>query len=84
MKRILFGIWITAVIVFFIDWGVVGLSLLTGDYEVKTGIYIGLVCMILIFVGVFCKLFHTRCPDCGKFLLFDESYCDSCKKEIHR
>ena len=83
MKKVLVGIWITAVIAFFIDWGIVGLSLLRGDYEVKIGIYVGLVCLILIFAGVFYKLFHTRCPYCGKFLLFDESYCSSCKKEIH-
>lgn len=83
MKKILLGIWITAVIVFFIDWGIVGLSFLTGDYDVETGIYIGILCMILIFAGMFYKLFRTRCPYCGKFLLFDESYCSSCKKEIH-
>ncbi len=84
MRRILLGIWIVAVVVFFIDWGIVGLSLLTGNYEVQAGIYVGLVCMILIFMGVFYKLFVNRCPYCGKFLFFDETYCSSCKKEIQR
>lgn len=84
MKKVLIGIWITAVIVFFIDWGIVGLSFLTGDYDVETGIYIGIVCMVLIFAGISYKLFHTRCPYCGKFLLFDDAYCSSCKKEIKK
>ena len=51
MKKVLCAIWVIAVIVFFVDWGIVGLSLLDGNYEIKAGIYVGLVCFIIILAG---------------------------------
>ncbi len=84
MKKVLFIIWVIAIIVFFIDWGIVGISFLNGNYEIKAGIYIGLVCFIIICVYPFYKLFNDRCPYCGKMILLSGKYCSYCGKEIKK
>ena len=85
MKKMLTAIWIIAVIVFFMDWGIVGLSLLNGNYEIQAGIYIGIVCWVIVIVGgTIYKLFNGRCPYCGKIRLQEGKYCPHCGKEIKK
>ena len=45
MKRALFWIWIISIVVFAVDWSIVGLSLLSGNYDITAGAYIGLGCL---------------------------------------
>ena len=84
MKKVLCAIWVIAVIVFFVDWGIVGLSLLDGNYEIKAGIYVGLVCFIIILAGSIYRLFNNRCPHCGKAILTNGKYCPHCGEEIKK
>ena len=85
MKKLLAAIWIIAIIVFFIDWGIVGLSLLNGNYEIQAGIYIGIVCWAIVIVGVpIYKLLNVRCPYCRKIRWQEGKYCPHCGKEIKK
>lgn len=79
MKRALFWIWVISLTAFAIDWGVVGLSLLSGDYDITTGAYIGLGCIIVALIaGIWRKSLHDVCPRCGKALLCRDRYCPHC------
>ena len=84
MKKVLCVIWIAAVILFFIDWGMVGLSLLNGNYEIEIGVYLGLVCMVIIMIGPICKIckmLSNKCPYCGKTILSDYKFCPYCAQD---
>ena len=48
MKKTMFTIFIVALIIFVIDWGIMGIKLLDHNYEVMTETYIGLVCWIIM------------------------------------
>lgn len=85
MKKMLTAIWVISVIVFFIDWGIVGLSLLKGNYEIQVGVYVGIVCWVIVIVGgPIYKLLNCRCPYCGKIILQEGKYCPHCGKEIEK
>ncbi|HIZ56861.1 MAG TPA: hypothetical protein H9671_11855 [Firmicutes bacterium] len=82
MKKMISWIYVIAIITFVIDWGIVGLKLLDGNYDITAGAYIGLVCLFMIFVCVVYKAFHDKCPHCGKLRLSKGKYCSYCGKEI--
>ncbi len=82
MKKIVNWTLFITFIVFLIDWGVVGLSLLNGNYDITIGAYIGLVCFIIIFACIFYRSFSSKCPHCGKMLLVNGAYCSHCGKKL--
>ena len=83
MKRIIMWLFAISLVVFTITWGVVGLKILDGDYEVITvGAYIALACWAVMFVCVLCKYLSNRCPHCGKWLQTNGRYCPYCGKEV--
>ena len=71
-----------ALIVFLIDWSVMGLKLLDNNYNITVEAYIGLACFIVIIVSVFIRSFTDRCPHCGKIMLIKGTYCSHCGKKI--
>ena len=82
MKRFMFWLLVTAAAVFVIDWGVVGLKLLSGEYDITVGAYIGLACWIVIIVSVIFRRFSNRCPHCGKYQSGVGKYCTHCGREL--
>jgi len=84
MKKITTWITVIAFIIFAIDWGIVGLKLLSGDYDITTGAYIGAACLVVIFACAICKAFNRKCPYCGKLLCSNGKYCPHCGKEINQ
>lgn len=56
MKKYVCWLWCAAVVVFFVDWTVVGLSILSGDYEILGGVCVGAVCLGVILLCPFLKL----------------------------
>lgn len=82
MKRIMSWIFVISIIIFILDWGVVGLKLLNGDYDITVGAYIGLVCVLIILVCAVYKIFSDKCPYCGKVRMSNGEYCSYCGKKI--
>lgn len=82
MKKIMFWISIVASIVVVIDWGIIGLKLLDGNYDITAGAYVGLACILIIAVCAVYKVFHNKCPHCGKLLQLNGKYCPHCGKKI--
>ena len=82
MKKILPWAFLGALVVFLIAWGMMGIKLLDGDYEIAAEAYTGLVCIIVMGVcGVYRHL-SRRCPQCGKLRLTMGAYCSYCGKKI--
>lgn len=75
-------IFVISIIIFILDWGVVGLKLLNGDYDITVGAYIGLVCVLIILVCAVYKIFSDKCPYCGKVRMSNGEYCSYCSKKI--
>lgn len=71
-----------ALFVFAVDWGVMGIKLSMGDYDVAIEAYLGLACMAIMFVGILVRAFSDTCPHCGKLRLTRGKYCSCCGKEI--
>jgi len=71
-----------SLIIFFIDWGVIGIKLLDNDYHFTVEAYIGLICYIIIFVSISIRCFTDRSSNCKKILLAKGKYCSYCGKEI--
>ena len=82
MKKI--AIWgaVLAGLVFVIDWGIMGLKLMDGDYDITVQAYIGLACLIVILICAVCKLLGSKCPHCGKLLYGREKFCPHCGEKI--
>ena len=83
MKQIMPWLFAISLVVFIIDWTVVGLKILDGDYEVVTvGAYIALACWAIMLVCVLYRHLSNRCPHCGKRLQTNGRYCPYCGKEV--
>ena len=82
MKR--FVTWTSAIafVIFLIDWGVVGVQLLDGDYNITAGVYIGAACLVVILLCAFYKVFSNRCPHCNRHIQPIGTYCPYCGKKI--
>ena len=81
MKR---AMWLAgiAIFVFVLDWCIIGLNLLDGNYEITVGAYIGLACIAVIFVCIVYIKWNSRCPHCGKLRLYGGRYCAHCGKRL--
>lgn len=84
MKKIISAMWAIAIVVFFVDWIIVGVFLLSGNYEIKAGICIAIFCFIVIAGYPFYKLFRNKCPHCRNVLFSDGKFCPHCGKEIRK
>lgn len=83
MKRILFWSFIVSLIAFLIVWGMMGLKLLNGSYEIIAEAYISLALCIACFVSLAGYRFAaSKCPHCGKTQWIKGKYCSCCGKMI--
>ncbi len=82
VRKILFLIYIIAITVFAVDWTVIGILLLRGNYEITAGAYVGLVCLIIMFAYLIYRVLSNRCPYCKKYTPSDGRYCPHCGREI--
>jgi hypothetical protein len=82
MRKAMMWLFVITLIVFVIDWGVVGVKLLDGDYDITTGAYIGYVCWIVMIVCCLYRIFSRKCPHCGKLRTTGGSYCPYCGRKI--
>lgn len=82
MKRITTWVLIIALIIFIIDWGIIGVKLLDGNYDIITEAYIGAACFGVMLICAVCKAFTNKCPHCGKLIQSNGKYCPHCGKEV--
>ena len=83
MKKAAIWLAVISIIVFVIDWGIVGLKLLDSNYDITLGAYIGLVSIVVFFVCTLYIRCTNRCPHCGKINQSFGKYCPCCGKEIN-
>ncbi len=83
MKKVAKWLAIISIVVFVIDWGVMGLKLLNNNYLITAEAYIGLISIVVFFVCVLCIKLSNRCPHCGKINQSFGKYCPYCGKEIN-
>lgn len=84
MKKILFRLWLLALAVFVVDWLIVGLKLLNGDYDITLGAYVALVCVIVMTLYPLSRALFSKCPYCGKPLASSGRYCPHCGRELSK
>ena len=82
MKRITTWVLIIALIIFIIDWGIIGVKLLDGNYDIITEAYIGAACFGVMLISAVYKAFASKCPHGGKMIQSNGKYCPHCGKEI--
>ena len=75
----IFGI---SLLVFVIDWAVMGMKIFTNDYNITVEAYVGLVCVVVMLLCGIYKLLTRKCPHCGKWKLSEGPYCSWCGKKI--
>ena len=82
MKKIAIWTAVIAFIVLIIDWGVVGVQLLDGDYNIQLGVYIAVAAAAILFACIIYVKCTSRCAQCGKMKHVFWKYCPYCGKEI--
>ncbi len=74
---------VISIVVFVIDWSIIGLKILDNNYLITAEGYIGLVSFVVFFVCVSYVKLTDRCPDCGRIKLSFGKYCPYCGKETN-
>jgi len=83
MKKAAKWLSVISIVVFIIDWGVMGVKLLDNDYRITAEAYIGQVCLVIFFVSIMYLTFTNRCPHCRKIKQPFWKYCPYCGKELN-
>lgn len=82
MKKIITWFFVIFLFFFVIDWGIMGLKILNGNYDIIIEAYIGLICFIGFWVCIAIKLLYNKCPHCGKMRVSNGKYCPYCGKGL--
>ncbi len=82
MKKFMTLVHIITIIVLIVDWGVMGVKILDNNYDIMVEAYIGLACILIIFMCALYKIFRNKCPYCSKMQLTNGKYCSFCGKNI--
>jgi len=82
MKRAFRWVFAAAVLVFVIDWGVAGVKIFSGDYDIVVEAYVALGCLAVFTGFVVVRLFSERCPHCGRLHLTKGEFFSFCGKRI--
>ena len=82
MKKIFPWVFLSALVVFLIAWGVMGVKLLDGNYDITAESYAGAGCIVVMVICWVVKLFSNRCPHCGNLRQTMGAYCSYCGKKI--
>lgn len=82
MKKFVIWLAVIAGIVLVIDWGVVGIKLLDGNYDITVGVYIGYISFVILLICILYIKFTNRCKHCGRLIQVYGKYCPYCGKEM--
>lgn len=84
MKKIMSWLFILSLVIFIFDWGIIGIKLLDGDYDITLGAYIGLVCLIFMSISLIYIRCYSKCPYCHKLIQPNAKFCQHCGKKINK
>ncbi len=83
MKKLMTWLFAVSIFVFIIDWSMVGIKLLDGDYDILAEAYVALACCLEMVVFIIYKIITNRCPHCGRIIhQVQARFCPHCGKEI--
>ena len=83
MKRFMNWLYGISILVFFVDWCVVGLKLLEGDYDILAGLNNAQVSVAVKVGYIIYRIFSSKCPYCGKLINQPRAkYCPHCGKTL--
>lgn len=82
MRKYIIGLSVISVFIFVIAWGLMGLKLLDGNYDITVPAYIGVISLILFFISFLYLKCTCRCQRCGKIIQPSFSYCPHCGSKI--
>ncbi len=83
MKKILTWVFVVSLIASFIDWGIVGLKIMNGEYDFTPLVYVAVALWAVMFgCLIFFRFSKRKCPYCGKAIWTNGKYCSYCGKEI--
>ncbi len=82
MKKLSLWATLIAFLVFVIDWGILGVNLSQGNYDLEVYCYIAFLCLAVMAAGCLYKVFSSRCPHCKKLRISGGTYCPYCGKQI--
>ncbi|MBE6891190.1 MAG: hypothetical protein E7481_04085 [Ruminococcaceae bacterium] len=82
MRKFMTWLYVASLILFFIDWGIVGVKIFNGNYDIEAFVYVGGVLIVVMIVCYLYRLFSNKCPHCGKLRLSNGDYCSYCGKKI--
>ena len=82
MRKTMMWLFAISLIICVIDWGVVGLRILNGNYDITVGAYIALACTITMMICALYRRFNMKCPHCGRLRTTGGAYCPFCGSKI--
>ena len=77
--------WIAAItlLLFVVVWGVLGLKIMNGEYDIALLTWIGAACLIGFLVSILVLRWNSwKCPHCGKLRWSNGCYCSYCGRKI--
>ena len=85
MKKV--AIWSCVISAFagIISWGVVGLKILTNDYDFTVEAYIAYASFVVLLISIVVIKLSNKCPHCGAYRQskwISGAYCSHCGKKI--
>ena len=79
MKKLFRRLFWLSLVGFLIVWGVLGVKILNGDYEILPHVYAGAALWAVTLGSTLgWKLCGSKCPHCGKLPLTGGEYCPYC------
>lgn len=82
IRKYLNYIFVVIVTIFIIDWLILGFKINDGNYDIVIECYIGIFCLVTMFICLYVKKFSITCPYCNKIRINEGRYCSYCGKLI--
>ena len=82
MRKFVSWLVVLSIFIFIIDWGILGLKIFNGDYEITLLAYIGLISIITSLISIIYLKSTNKCKCCGRIIPSYGRYCLYCGKEI--
>lgn len=82
MKKVRPWIFVISFLIAVISWGVIGLKLYDGDYNITVEAYTMMACLVVILLCTLSRFFTDKCSYCGKLRVSNGIFCPHCGKEL--
>ena len=83
MKKAVNAAALIAAAVLLVDWALMGVKLLSGDYAITVEAWVAAAALAVVLLCALYKLWsRPRCPHCGQHTLSGGGYCPHCGKKL--